>query len=107
MSITKSFKVINSRPSIEQVYLEDKRLLKDVIKGYYNQNSIDQISSFRELTESELLTDDCKNRDIIKQILRKNKIAMNKKIFSEKFFASAFKRDAPLSISSRLSNLVP
>ena len=108
IGITKRLKVIALRPAMEQIYLEDKNLLKQVIKGYYNHNTIaEQVKEFGELKGADLLTDDCRRGDIINNILKKNGVGMSKNKFSKKFFENAFKKNAKLSIIERIEKIAP
>lgn len=102
IQITKNYKIINSKPEIEQIYLEDIETLKEVIKGYHNQNSISPVATFQDLASSHLLTDNCEDRHVTKEILRKNNISMSKNTFSDKFFATIISKGASLSIIQRL-----
>jgi len=106
LQLTKPFKIINSKPEIEQIYMENIPLLKKVIKSYYNQESINPVDNFEQLKNSDKLTFNCANRFIINEILRVNGSSMSKKTFSDKFFANAFQQDFVLSITQRLQSII-
>ena len=97
--------MINSKPEIEQVYLENLNFLKEVIKGYYNHRTAKKIDSFDELKNSNLLTKNSE-RLVIEKILRKNGVAMKKGGFSEKFFTNAFRQKSKISIIQRIESIV-
>ncbi len=102
--------MINSRPEIEKNYLEDIDLLKKVIKGYYNQNQksiTKKVESFNELKKHELLTQDCSDIFVFKDILKANDLSVKKGEFSEKFFNQALKQKSPISIVQRIELIIP
>ena len=105
LEINKKLKIINSKPDIEQVYLEDIKLLKKVIIAYHNQKSDLHIRKFSKLQDSNLLTNDCSDRHVIKKILHSNNIAMSKKNFSDKFFGNAFYKKRSISICQRINSI--
>lgn len=106
LKINKRFRTINSKPEIEEVYLEDINFLKEVMKSYYNQYSIgEQKNQFEDLIGFQDLTESC-DRHVIKTILKKNDVSMSKKRFSEKFFASAFQNHIKISIIKRINSIM-
>ena len=105
LKIKKKFKIINSRPEMEQIYLENLDFLKEVIKKYYNQKSRTTIDNFSDLKKSDLLTNDCQDRYVIQKILVSNQIGMSKKDFSESFFSSAFRNNINISIEQRIDSI--
>ncbi len=106
LGISQELKVINSKPELEQIYLEDKNLLKGVIKGYCNQESVKKVASFNELKKSDLLTENCDNRYVTESIVKANNVGWNKDKFSKKFFKQAFKPKSQISIIQRIESIV-
>ena len=107
LNINKNFKVINSKPELEQVYLEDKKLLKKVIRSYHNHKSTKKIDFFDELKKSDLLTENCNDRYVTKKILEANNIPLNKAKFAKRFFTNAFKQNSKISIMQRIESIIP